>query len=406
MKTVIAIVLVAATAGWIRYDYWSKLKEDASRLEPVIFAQNEEGAGRARQGRDESELSSNIPASLGPELLKLMAINPEADSNERGLLQKSIEDKLAGLDPQAMANWITALEADASAPEELRTKVAPACVQALLQVDPAAAMRLIGKLPEGKIGAEIAITAFTSWAARHPGEALRWYDEMEASGWGMTKEGPLLLSVSVEQARIDPGRALARVLSFEGTKSGEVLNNLGGQVGMQLRTFEEHRSFLVALERSGEKAPDSKLLARVREEFILQLTSSLPEWPIEDAITLVETGFRPEEKLAAMRRAGSCLSREDPDRWADWIVNAAAAVDSGHPVISLIIGWTMFDPQAAGRWLAKEPNGPLRDLGMLAYLGRVETFDFADTKSCLEALPDSPQKAEALKRVMQRQNDQ
>ncbi|RYD84227.1 MAG: hypothetical protein EOP84_06100 [Verrucomicrobiaceae bacterium] len=406
MKTVIAIILVASTAGWIRYDHWSELREEAARLESVSLLPGVERAGEAPPRSDERPLSSNVPESLGSELLQLMSPELAVHSDERRLLQMSVVDQLAGLDPRALSRWMAALEADASAPADLRAKVGPTCVQALLQVHPAAAMKLIGLLPEGKIEASIAIMAFTNWAACRPGEALRWYDEIEASGWAMAKDGPLLLRVSVEQARIDPDKVLARSLSHEGTKLGEILNNLGGQVGMQLRTAEENRSFLVSLERASRKAPESKLLGDIRQGYIGQLTSSLPEWPIEDAITLVETGFRPDEKLAAMRQAGSCLSREDPDRWADWVVDAAAPVDPEHPLMSLIISWTMFDPFAPGRWLAKEPAGSLRDLAMSVYLSRVESFDLANATSCLEALPDSPQKAEVLRRVRQRENGQ
>ena len=70
--------------------------------------------------------------------------------------------------------------------------------------------------------------------------------------------------------------------------------------------------------------------------------------------------------------------------------------------MSLIIGWTLFDPETAGRWLTKEPSGPLREMAMEVYLSRLESMDSATAISCLSALPDSPRKAEVLKSAQQR----
>jgi hypothetical protein len=406
MKAVIVIALTAAALGWVRHDRWVDLKHEAVLIESASHSPHDARTGEASRKRDEPALSSDIPESLGPKLLQLLELDITAPAEERKQLGKSIMAQLAGLDHRAITAWIAAIEADASIPAALREKVAGACVGALSAVNPEEAMRLAVLLPVGKVDAGLLLTAFTSWAARRPGDALRWYDEMEAGGWTVAKDGKLLLRVLVEQARIDPAGALERLLSHEKTGLEDQARHLGSQVGALFNTFDEYRSFLIALERAGKKAPDSNLLAGTRDEFIQQVTSSLPEWPIDDAITLVETSFRPDEKLAAMRQAGSCLAREDPDRWADWVADAAAPVDFEHPLMSLIIGWTMFDPVAPGRWLAKEPAGPLRDLAMSVYLSRVESFDLANASSCLQALPDSPRKAEVLKRVRQRQDGQ
>jgi hypothetical protein len=406
MKAILAIGLIASVVGWVRYDRWSELNDEAEKFEaetPLTAAAFHLVPPRRSDVR---VLSSNVPESLVQEVLQLLALEGVAHAAERKRLAKSIRSQLAGLDPPAIARWIAGLEADSTVSENLSGRVAAACAGALSDVDPAAAMHLVALLPEGEADDSMAFSTFIRWAARRPGEALRWYDEMDASGWPIAKDGTLLLTVSIEQARIDPAGALERALSHEATEQEGKVIHLGGQVGVQLRTVDEHRSFLIALEHAGEKSPASKLLAKIREEYILQLTCSLPQWPVDDAITLVDTGFRPEEKLAAARQAGTCVSREETERWADWVANVADPADPQHPLMSLIIGWTMFDSSAPGRWLAKEPAGPLRDMGMSVYLSRVETFDLASATACLEALPDSPRKAEVLKRVRQRENGQ
>ena len=404
MKTVIVIVLIAAVLGWVRHDHWTELKSEAARLEESVSDTPRAGnTGEVSRKRVERALSSEVPSSLGPKLMELLELDVTAPAEDRRQLGKSVMGQFDGLDHRAVAAWIAAIEADATIPAALREKVASACVGALAGGNPEEAMRLAVLLPEGKVDAGLLITTFTNWAARRPGEALRWYDEVESSDWAVAKKGTLLLRVLSEQARIDPAGALERMLSHEKTGLEAQARHLGSQVGAQFNTFDEHRSFLIALDRATKNAPDSNLLTGTRDEFIQQLTSSLPEWPIDDAITLVDTGFRPDEKLTAMRQAASCLSREDPDRWADWVADAAAPVDPQHPVASLIVGWTLFDPAAPGRWITKEPAGPLKDLAMSIYLSRVGSFDAATAISCLANLPDSPQKSEALKRAQNRQ---
>jgi hypothetical protein len=407
MKTVIVIALIAAAFGWVRHDRWTELKNEAARLEKVVSNSTPAGTtGEASRKRGERVLSSDVPPSLGRKLMELLELDVTAPADERKQLGKSVMDQFDGLDHREVAAWIAAMEADDSIRAALREKVAAACVGALSGVNPEEAMRLTALLPEGKVDASLVITTFTSWAARRPGEALRWYDEVEASGWAEAKKGTLLLRVLSEQARIDPAGALARMLSHEGTGRESQARHLGSQVGAQFNTFDEHRSFLIALERASKDAPDSNLLAGTRGEFILQLTSSLPEWPVDDAITLVDTGFRPDEKLAAARQAGTCVPREETERWADWVVDVADPADPQHPLLPLIIGWTFFDPAGPGHWIAKEPAGPVRDQAMSVYLSRVETFDSATAISCLASLPDSPRKAAVMKRARQQQQGQ
>lgn len=390
MKPIIAIGLVAAAIGLFRYGRWLELQRDAASLSATSLPTKPVSGWDARGRRDAAGAeSAEIPFTLRRDLLRFLELDAAGIRGaERDKLSVSLADEFLGLDHPSICQLVARLEEDASVSEEIRAKVVEAFIAALSEVNPEEAMLLVASYPDAQLNALVVGQAFSRWATRRPAEALRWYDEMEKKSLPMVREGKLLLYVIPEQARIDPARALERVLSCEPTLTLENSRYLGQVVGRdQLFAMDEHRSFMVALEHVSKKHPSSKLLASVRGDYIRTLSGCLSEFPIEDAVMLIETGFRPDEKLAAAKEVGDSFlmgPREEIDRWAGWIAQAEAPADSEHPLIGLIVAWSMFDAEAAARWVAKEPEGPLKD-------------------ACLANLPDKLWETEALKYVSGRQ---
>jgi len=385
MKPIIAIVLIAAAVGWFRYGRWLELQRDAATLNATSLPTRPVSGWNVRGGREAAE----IPVTLERDLLRFLELDATGIRGvERDKLSTSLADEFLCLDHASICRLIARLEGDASVPAEMRAKVMDACIAALSEVNPEEAMRLVASHPDAELNALILGQTFARWAARRPAGALRWYDEMEKKGLPIVRDGKLLLYVVPEQARIDPAGALERALSHESMLTLENSRYLGQVVGRdQMFAVDEHRSFMVALEHVSKKHPSSGLLKSVREGYIRQLTGCLSEFPIEDAIMLIETGFRPDEKLAAAKEVGDSFlmgPKEEMDRWAGWIAKAEAPADSEHPLIRLINVWSFFDAEAAGRWIAKEPESPLKD-------------------ACLAELPDKLWDTEALKHVSERQ---
>jgi hypothetical protein len=240
-----------------------------------------------------------------------------------------------------------------------------------------------------------AADAFERWALHRPGEAIRWFQEIEEQGSPLAIEPALVREMIRVQCRIDPAKAMTRVRGA----GGDVISRLGETVAKDLRNGREHQQFFSALQKAEERFPESTPIQELRGSYVERITESLHLWPFDEAVILVN-GFHPAEREKLVKSVGGARMLADPEPWADWVARADMPPDRRHPLVALVKSWSEKDPEAAGDWLDKMPAGALRDEAVFSYGQTVKDADPERAAVVAMTLGDEARRTTLLKNAM------
>jgi hypothetical protein len=209
-------------------------------------------------------------------------------------------------------------------------------------------------------------------------------------------------SLLLALAASDPDKMLALA------DDPDAFAHLGGFVDDQLKKPADHHRFLEALRRAQEKNP-SPVLDTIREDYVREMGQRFYNWPTDEAITLIDSGFTSVERFHVAEQCASRGDLTDPDKWIDWFLKIDPAEWAAwsrqennpykHPLVRHIASRSIQDADLPAKWLEKIPPGQLRDEATLEYAWMIADRDPERAAGYLDQLPASKGKQNLVKKI-------
>lgn len=238
--------------------------------------------------------------------------------------------------------------------------------------------------------------------------AIKTFEEEFARGNRDYATTTIRTSVLLELAVSDPDKMLALAVSPEFAADPDALLNLGGFIANGIDNPSDHQRYLTAMWRAQERNP-SPFLEKIRQDYVSGMGQWLYQWPAADAISLIDSGFTPDERFSTVDTLARRGDLNDPEKWFDWFLridpNAWEAwtqregIRGRHPLVTQIESRSIYDPQSSGGWLGKIPPGALRDEATLSYAWMIADRDPDRAAGYLAELPESKGKQNLVQRI-------
>jgi hypothetical protein len=275
--------------------------------------------------------------------------------------RKWLMTAFSSLDHRAVHGLIGKLKVHPDLPAESRDHLAEFFVEILTGTNPKEAIGLLQMLTDYPNRDYAINSAFSTWSAADPTDAFRWYEEETAHENPVTVIPGMLKAATLIRVRIDPASALSDEQIEKLAASPDEAVNLGGTIATSLRDAREHTAFLTALRRA-EESGRSPLLAAIRADYVMGLSSQLHEWTFDEATALIESELTPSEKMAAVNNICPWMDLMEPERWADWFEKIESADGEIKPMTNFVLGWMHgADSASAGKWLEQASPGKGKD---------------------------------------------
>lgn len=283
------------------------------------------------------------------------------------------------------------------------------CLQVFAEMAPSAAMQFIEAhrdLPEWN---NYFAGCFSQYLRANPIEAIRWFDAQTALGNPDIANSNVRKSILIRESRIDPDKMLARAMTPDFASDPETLSRLGGFVASTLKQPAEHLQFLAALRRMQNASDPAPQLLKIRAEYIAGLSQTLADFRFEDTSVLVDTEFTLDEKLNLISTLSQRGDLSDPAKWADWLLKidpstwdkwiATQGTKIRYPVTELISNWSRQDNVAAGQWLEKLADSPLKADLTKEYVLCIARIDPDRASNFLPQLPEGESKDKLIRQI-------
>ena len=352
-RIIVAVILaVAVVIGVVQRSRLAGLKLDASTLE-ALASKFSPGASARRAASLSEAMARRTTRESDPAAVAhmeaILAIsernfaiaetwrNPATRTPEVTMAMKeSMKNEQAEMWPHFAAlthlqvlELIGRWQESPHVPEMDKAHILLVCVERCVETSAAEALQLILKLEDLPERDQYLTKAFARLAVENPGEAVRWFEEHSKKREPVTRTPEMLESMMLAQARHDPVRAVAGFRS-SAEMSPDSIALLGAKLASELRNASEHQALLTALRHEDAKV-GSAVLSKIRSQYIANLSSKMHGWPIEEAISLMDSEFSPSEKVAASQLI-SPGGLAEADRWATWFSRIDVPVNDKHPL--------------------------------------------------------------------------
>lgn len=114
---------------------------------------------------------------------------------------------------------------------------------------------------------------------------------------------------------------------------------------------------------------------------------------------LSEGGFEPSETVTASSLLEFYHTKDDTGKWLDWLGKKLPSDKAGEPISRLMGRWTEVDDQAAGKWLAAEPAGAVKEASIQAYAGTISPYEPETAAEWAMTLAPGKDRDETLKKI-------
>jgi len=370
------IVLAGLGLGFVQHSRLTELQREGAMLREQSSAKSSDRqtsglSSAARSSSPEAKpLSTELPAGIEPMILhtlerlsKVRGRGP-ADPTEQAEAMadgKVLLAAFAGLDHRAVYQLIHRMKLNESVSTEMRENLPEFFVEIMLEANRKEAFALLEMLPELANRENFLSQAFYQWASANPTEALRWFTEESKKGNPLAASPGLLNSAMLVLVRVDPARALTHDAIEKWSTNPDKEAHLGSSIAAILHDAREHAAFLAALRHEQEKSPGSTALAKIRADYMGELSGRMHEWTFAEASGLIDSEFTPSEKLVAVERISHVGDLAEPALWADWFARIEVPEGTRHPLLICVDVWMRSDSVAAGRWLEQAPSSDIKD---------------------------------------------
>ncbi len=369
------IGIVAALLGWFESQNLAGNREINARLlkEAAVIQGNEAGAlGFSGQRMEYFAMKETVKA-LRRDLFSLYREAPEkaaaAFSEERLRTETELEGRLEELDPTGIRLFMEECNNDPDLTLQIRRSLNNYVQKVFIRKYPVEVARLMIQSP-----AQFGI-----------GDA-RIYDPFEYLVYYYSGKKPDLGIVFQCLAEAPP--------EFQSRYIGQSTKYATGSPSRRAELLEKMRSFATTPEQrdlvNGQMSDIVFGRPDARASFI-----ELSDW-------IASVDLSSEELVAATRNMPNNVRVGDTGQWLDWLgISEIPPAVSKARAHELAARWTENDYEAAGQWLNKASDSPVKSAVASAYAVKFYPYDPEGAMKWIETLPRGPDRSNALAVIYQ-----
>lgn len=374
--TICAVIGIAAVLlGWVESHNLSNNRQINVQLlkEASVNQGNQAGAlGFSGQRKEYFAMKETVKA-LRRDLFSLYREAPEnaaaAFSEERLRTETELEGRLEELDPTGIRLFMEECSNDPGLTLQIRRSLNNYVQKVFIWKYPVEVARLMTQSP-----AQFGI-----------GDA-RIYDPFEYLVYYYSGEKPDLGIVFQCLAEAPP--------EFQSRYIGQSTKYATGSPSRRAELLEKMRSFATTPEQrdlvNGQMSDIVFGRPDARASFI-----ELSDW-------IASVDLSSEELVAATRNMPNNVRVGDTGQWLDWLgMSAIPAAVSRERAYELAARWTENDFEAAGKWLNRASDSPVKAAVASAYAVKSYPYDPEGALKWIETLPQGPDRGKALAVIYQ-----
>jgi hypothetical protein len=408
----ILILAVGALLGWRDQQRLATIRESHAKLmveaaslgisldpsnpaDPVRITKR----GRANRGVDGKLIAAEFIA-----FAKELETAEKNDGRLDETLQKRVTDfmdRMMSLDSSQLKILIAEVRENKELKDETRQGLIGFAIMTLADDHPQAALTLLTEsadlLKEDLMSKQVISSSLAKWAKDDPLAALEW----------VRKNGRKFPDLIDDQAKrgLISGAAVTEVkLAFK------LINELGLKdadsaidgIIRAAKTPEDRTLTLAALREHLATVEGQDIRTETGSNAISELARSASKDGFASASQwIADAKFTPSELESLGKGLYHNLKASETGQWIEWIGANLPAGGSDKDIQRIVRNWTENDFQAAGKWLADTPEGPVKAVAIRSYAETVSRYDPETAAQWALTLPAGKGRDQTLKQIYQ-----
>lgn len=376
-----------------------RLQADA-RKHGIELAMSTSAARRGRVSTDRK--AANLATEMSELLSHAQAIERAGGKPDEALKNQIIDltVKMMELSPENMRKVLAGLRADESISEETKSRVIGFSILFISGDHPQEALRLMQEskdlLSKGTLTSHVVSSALQSWAKLDPAAAVQWVKGNPEPPAGVSRDD-LVHSVLAGAAEVDVGTAF-RLLDPLGMKdSAQAAEAIAASVP---NTAQGRESLLKAMREHLARVDDPAKAGEISSVIMESVAHGLGKNSFGEVSSWLDGSGLESRQLAAFAGGLSWFSTgKETGQWLDWMGGKLSGSDLSEPVQGLMSDWVQEDYLAAGQWLSKAADGPVKIPAVMAYAESVAPYDPEVAAQWALTLQDPVARMETLRAV-------
>lgn len=407
----ILILAVGALFGWRNHQRLTTVREshakllvEAASLGISLDPSNPGDPVRiTKRGRGNGGMDGKLIAA------EFIAFAKELETAEKndGLdetRQKRITDfmdRMMSLDSSLLKILIAEVRENKELKDETRQGLIGFAIMTLADDHPQAALALLTEsadpLKEDVMSKQVISSSLAKWAKDDALAALEW---VRKNG----RKFPDLIDDQAKRGLISGAAVSEAKLAFK------LINELGLKdadsaidgIIRAAKTPEDRTLTLAALREHLATVEGQDIRPETGSNAISELARSASRDGFASASQwIADAKFTPSELENIRKGLSQNLKTSETGQWIEWFGANLPAGGSDKDIQAIVRNWTENDFQAAGKWLADTPDGPVKEVAVRSYAETVSRYDPETAAQWALTLPAGKDRDQTLKQIHQ-----
>ena len=315
----------------------------------------------------------------------------------------AVIDRLSSLDPDQLKRLIRDVGASNDLDEDSRMGGVMIAFMSLADRHPQAALALLGEsedlLSRFSLRKQVATSAIGGWAKNDPMAAVKWFQE-NSGKYSDLLDDQAKTALLAGAAAQDPKLAFQLIgeLKF---KDGD---RASSTVLEAAKTPEERTASLKALREYAAGLANSEVRKDVVNDTLRSLADNVAQDGFQNAVAWMDAAKLSPSELQSFAHGISydSIPPSDAGQWTEWLGKNLPEQDASQRISHLVDDWTQKDYQAAGTWLTKTADGPVKQAAVRGYVQAVAGYEPETAVQWAMTLPPGKDRDSAIKSIYQK----
>lgn len=310
-------------------------------------------------------------------------------------------DRLMSLDGKQLKSLIAEVRATPDLEDDTRKGLIGFSIMTLASNHPQAALALFTESADlfssDGMAQHLVSSSLSNWAKEDPTAALEW----------VRKNGenfPDLVTEDAKRGLIqgsavnDPKLAFKLIGELGIKKTAQAVSGIVGAA----KTPEDRTAILAAVREHLGTLTDEKIRDQTQRDAIGNLAGFMLQENFETSIRWVDNAkFDPAELEKFAEGLGVSSRSGDTGKWIEWVGEKLPPEKSKNSIHNMVTSWTNNDYQAAGKWLAGTPDGPVKNAAISTYAETVSRYEPEAGAQWAVTLPPGKERDVTLEHIYQ-----
>ncbi len=322
--------------------------------------------------------------------------NPDSALEKRAF---DILSQLESLDSDQLKTLIAGLKNDPTLTEKTRRYMIGISLISLAERYPKDALALFAGpadlMSDDDLSKKAVSSALEKWAQDDPRAALKWLQENSQKHPELIDDDTAS-SVLAGAAQNDPKLAfklMGELAPDDASESVKVIAEAAKTPEQRSATLAAFREYLATVEDSSERDDlRGEALGGLARTIEGENFDSVASWVADQKLT-------PEENDRFVAGLSYDTTLTETGKWIDWMAKTFPPEKLGKHAGDLVGQWTQQDYQAAGKWLAAEPDGPAKSASVRSYAVTVAEYEPQIATQWALTLPAGEERNATLKSI-------